>query len=116
MTAELLNEFVLFLKDIAPEIWEIMLKQVYIQAIVQVVLGGLMILCVFKTKNFISRAKRKNDEEDGYDPDYDMKSILLYALLIVLIIISGLFFVFGIQGLLNPEYYAIQLLIQSIPR
>lgn len=116
MTTELLNEFVLFLKDIAPEIWAIMLKQVYIQAIVQVALGILIILSIFKTKNFISSVNRKRDEEDGHDPDYDTRPIKLYVLSVVLLVLGIAPLIYGIQGLLNPEYYAIQLLIQYIPR
>lgn len=108
-------ELINMLENIAPEIWGVLLKQVYIEATMKLVWAGIFGIIVFVIYKFLMKAKKNYEEEWGDGFYNDEGKWILYALASVFPIILGLFnFVDGIMWFMNPEFYAIRFLLEKI--
>jgi len=113
---ELLKQLIEFLKTTSPQLWGILMKQVYSDAVVSLFTGSLFLVVLIVC---ISRAlklyKRSNDKDsDYYRDDYDMQyvAIGMIAFLAILAVMFAL--PLGIQRFYNPEYYAISDILDTL--
>lgn len=106
---DVLTQLVLFVEEAAPAVWAIAMKQVMVRTIKRIVWTILSAIAVpFLWKLAKHQRELHDDEFDLYDAGYVL-SLIAMAVCIILGIANGL----AIIGyLLNPEYYAIELLLQ----
>jgi len=99
---DILSELVKFLQEVSPLVWQSLIKQVYSEAIAYVIWGiGLAIACPFLVKF----AKRMEDEPVGF---FAYIAVGIAALASLLLLTSA------IQHFINPEFYAIRLIVSSV--
>lgn len=110
------------LKKIAPEVWRIMIKQQYAEAISQVIVPiGLFVLSLvfyFSFRKKLSEIYTKGrdiNQNSRSSTDMDSWAIGGFAGLYLSIIVSAIVLVIALQAstaqLINPEYYAIKDLV-----
>lgn len=113
---ELLTQLIDFVKDASPQLWDVLIKQVYSNAVVQLVVGILLLIIGIVGVTWIVRLYRiSNDREnDNYGNDY----VLLYPFIatgvFVCFFVALIFIPGGLQQFYNPEYYAITDIINSL--
>lgn len=109
MMIDLINN----IKNVAPEIWAIAVKQIYVYAFQNIAMTCFSIIAIILLRKCIYYLIDKHKE----NTDIAMESFLEAGIgasgfIIVLNILIALFsFTSGISHLINPEYYAIKLLI-----
>lgn len=100
------------IKTIAPQVWEIYLRQQYITfwtAMAWIVLSiPLSILCFKYAK------KLGKEAEDERGDGKIIASVLLYCTLGFIILVSVLSFFANVGIIFNPEYYVIQELMRAV--
>lgn len=108
----LLGELVQFVSSAAPELWTIALKQVTVEA-VQYALFSIVLFAASVAMVIAARRLEKRAKEDRWS-DADMGAVFLHILApLVFIGAVGLLSSF-IWRVINPEYYAIKLLVGYI--
>ncbi len=105
-----LTELVKSLQTVAPEVWRIALRQVYAN-----VAGAclILVLCVFiiVVSAWLASGRPASGSDDGDGFWTFCAVIFLFA-----VIIGGWVSVGVVQRLINPEWYAIELLRSLLPR
>ena len=109
-----MEELIELLKNIAPQVWEILIRQVYVDAFSymawSVVLAIASILLGKHAKYFFKKYQSGNEWND-----YDFPAILLAIVAVVSTIIAVMLLFISIKEIINPEFYAIQYLINAVP-
>ena len=97
-----------------PQLWEIMVRQQYIEAIQAFILLGVSSIVFYFSVRAVFRAIK--DEENGKTANEARDSIIIGSVVIsgVFLIISFAMSYEGIGQILNPEYYAIQSIVEQI--
>ncbi len=112
MSTELMEKLITTITELSPTVWNIFLKQVQVNIIQNwvyiFICTVLLILCIWIT--FFSIKKRKEYEFS----DWILGIYLGSTVGIIFIILITIFFLNLISYYLNPNYYAIQLLLQNI--
>ena len=104
---ELLGQLVEFVQEVAPMVWRIAMKQVMVEA-VQWGMAAVFSLMVVAVLVLVARYFYKKCNEDNED----IENVLFPSALAVILFAFSLFFVAEVVGrLINPEFYAIQLLL-----
>jgi hypothetical protein len=106
---ELLQDLIQLVESAAPHLWRIAVKQAYVEAM-QFGIAALAMFGIGCTLLFIAKKWRENDPFDDGDPNFVfpfVTSIFFFGL-------SLPFFGSAIGRLINPEYYAIELLINYV--
>ena len=107
---ELLGQLVEFVQEVAPMVWRIAMKQVMVEA-VQWGMAAVFSLMVVAVLVLVARYFYKKCNEDNEDIE-DIENVLFPSALAVILFAFSLFFVAEVAGrLINPEFYAIQLLL-----
>jgi len=110
----LVIELIGTVKNLSPMIWELLMKQVYANVVTQLLWAMIMIVAsIIIFKKFIPYAQRMYKKGGAYST-WDMGITFAWmgggALFITgFIVLTG-----ALQGLYNPEYYAIQNLLSSL--
>jgi hypothetical protein len=103
---ETLRQVVVFVKETAPEIWKILLNQMINIGYTLIVIG--IISFIISISSFFVGwywyRKNENDNNENYY-NFWLMSGVLFILTVVLSI-------FGVLYLLNPEFYALQKLLE----
>ena len=102
-----MTEIVTAIKGIAPEVWEILMRQVYAEAIaplVGIILAIPILAFFFKS----ARKCRANTEDYGTKENWAIASWIAAAFIGVGITCFIGFAVRATMTFINPEYYAIQ--------
>jgi len=100
---DVLGELVTFVKTASPEVWRILIKQVYIIAAQNLIGVGVCVtlaVLLFKAAKSTTLAYH---EDDGVD-----------YLMVMIFSIATILLAAAIARLINPEFYAIQYLLQSL--
>lgn len=108
---ELINQF----QSLAPDIWKVLVTQVYFEAIAKVFWGFFFFLVSwFIHKNLFLKEKKRYEEK--YDDGEFYKEESSWW-----IVLSGIFFALGIlfvsnalMWFANPKFYAIRYIIEQI--
>ena len=102
-----------FLKTASPLVWEIIMKQVYSNMIANVlwVIGLIVASIILAKLGKTSWEKHKRDEYAVWD----LASGFAYAGSVISGIIAFGISVHVIQILLNPQYYGIQFILNTLP-
>lgn len=125
---ELLKELIEFVKSASPMVWTALIKQVYVYAIQNLVWGLLFLVAsiasgrtmIFFINRWIAINKGMDDGESEYYhysdvPTYvmgcSMASVCVFPLLVALALGTILE---GASRLINPEFYAIQLILKQL--
>lgn len=94
-------------KSLAPQIWNIYIKQVHVEAITYLVEAIVTFLVVLYT------FKQVMQQLDEWGDEFAKPAL---TIVFGLVLSLGIVFMFlGLGRVYNPEYYAIQLLLESIP-
>ena len=108
---ELIEKLIEYLEAMAPDVWEILVRQVYVDAICQ---GGLVLLLLALTIGMgaLSYWFIKGAYEDDDDPEI----VALFFGTITFALLAATFMAFvGVAGrLANPEFYAIRDLLELL--
>lgn len=110
------------LQKVAPEVWRIMIRQQYANAIAEPLFPLGVMLCVFLFMLLGGRAW-KYDEKEGWFSSADptnrgIRALVMVAIPSVVICVTGIVAVYqlsySIRILVNPEYYAIRDLLRVL--
>ena len=108
---EAMGELVAFVKEVSPELWMVLLRQVSVQifeqiawALALILLGGV---CFWLRKRSQENADHSYYSDAGITEAVLLIGAGLFWLLAFALIISG------VTRWLNPDYYAIKLLINA---
>jgi hypothetical protein len=99
-----------------PQLWEILIKQQYVEA-AQAFFGFGICLALwgFAYKKRETIAKKMEKDPNAYNNfDNNMKFALIFCPLLIITIIAIIEVVGGIGKIINPEYYAIQDIVSFI--
>jgi positive regulator of sigma E activity len=103
--SEALLGLIALMKEVAPTLWNIMLKQVYVTAIQQTIGAVLSTLGLFL---FIKLYKRGTKEDEDVQQILGVFGILISAMVLVILLVT-------VPGYyINPEYYAILNIIEMV--
>jgi Mg/Co/Ni transporter MgtE len=89
------------LESLAPHVWEVLVRQQYVEAIILLV--ATLIACVVAF--FVFRAEHAGNAKGDWEP-----GVWVFISVLAVSLFAGLLFG-GIPRLLNPEYYAIMELV-----
>ncbi len=99
-----------------PQLWEILIKQQYVEAIQAFAVFGLCLIVwgILYKKNkgireWLKQRKNEYDNSERFVP-----IAILIILLSFTTLISGIVTITGIGQIINPEYYAIQDIVEFI--
>ena len=116
MMEEVLGKLIEFLQEASPLIWQTLLRQVYLSAV-----GGVIfttVCVVIATICFYKASVYKKGSDDVFTNDNWSNHYLLFVLLSSAAIILYLVATFSAYQVamrfINPEYYAIQLILANI--
>ncbi len=105
MLEDTLIELINQLKIIAPEVWRILIKQVYLEALDMFFWFSVLAMASYFLYKFV-RNKKVVEEDDDYN--------WLYVLVGFLSIVAVAFLVGSIKWVVNPEFYAIRFLLERL--
>lgn len=109
---ELLRELIEFLKNASPMVWETLHRQVYVQAAQYafwlVLFGAAVIPCVVLVRKFLEL--REEDEWGDHELPIalGLMGCALFGILAAFCLVSA------VSRLINPDYYAIQIILNSL--
>ena len=107
-----LNQAIEYIRTIAPAVWAILIKQVYSNAITNLI-GGVVFIVVTVALLQGIRYCIKRHEEDSYS-GWEMGVLFLSMGVFVTSLISFFALINTFQYLYNPEFYAIQQIIRTV--
>jgi len=109
----IIQEIITAIKEVSPHVWAVLLKQVQLDAYSNLVIGVLAMLPIVVLTILVLRwwasIKEKNDTFEIV-----FIGFLFYILPIVMFIIGLETFLLSAKMLYNPEFYAIQHLIEGL--
>lgn len=104
---ELLQQLVEFIKDASPYVWNLLIKQEYINAYANLIWTGiLLILCIIGVIIGIKMWKLGDEEKDD-DSSWYGASLTSFVISVITGVIGLVILTPAVKILLNPEYYAI---------
>lgn len=115
MMDALLQQLIDLVKQTAPQLWAIALKQVYANVARDVILAAVLVVVAYLCYVSVKRAASlETDEESIFWSDSDFCGFVITIgsiafLVCCVVIVANLVSV--VQSLVNPEYYAIQILM-----
>lgn len=97
------------LKEVAPEVWRIMIRQQYAEAasdILTVVICSVAAIFIYKEakKAWTKSENAPYDSDDGWQ----ILSVVCYCATLILFIMAAFEAISAAKMLINPEYYAIK--------
>lgn len=112
-------------QKVAPEVWEIMVRQQYAKAIAGIIVPGGMILLLWMMTLTVKRFWPHNKDQDYFtDPDYGqltdrgVRAVWTTLVPTVLTMLLGIWFFVRLQDsvlyLINPKYYAVKDLLEML--
>ncbi len=112
MEKELLTELISLIKGTAPELWRIAQQQVTVTIYQNVTWIGFFIVAII-VLTFVFMYARQRAKEDTFS-DWDV-ALILAPIFIVFSIAAVLIFANDLIGYaMNPEYYAIKVLLRLV--
>ena len=105
-----LNEVIEYIRNLAPAVWTILIKQVYSDAITNIIVGVFALILTIIFLQSITICVKKMSEHP-YDM-WEMPITLLSIGIVITVLISLLALVSAFRYIYNPEFYAIQQIIQ----
>jgi hypothetical protein len=113
-----LQQLITAIQNLAPHVYEVYVRQVTVEATSQIIIGLVMFIfgapglyCgVYGIKKNIIR-----DTDSYWYGNVEFVSMLV-VLCAVIVLLSISILVYGIMGLSNPEYYAIERFLAHLPR
>jgi len=109
----IIQEIITAIKEVSPHVWAVLLKQVQLDAYSNLFFGVLCFSPIIVLTILIWRHWAHITEE--YETfDISMGGVILYLLPTVMAIAGIDIFLLGVKMLLNPEFYAIQYLIEGL--
>lgn len=106
----LLAKLVEWFQTASPQLWAILLRQVYVFAIGDLVWGAILLI-VGVVMIFVSRRSYKKIANDS---DYAITTGVFVILTAFIFVWSALLLTNGMLFLANPQYYALMNIIQKL--
>src|SRR3972149_1229769 len=111
MSEELLQKLIDLVTNVAPQLWEIGVRQALVEGGKSILISVICLLVLFvctKMGMDVLADKEYVDDETG------VLALVLFAVALLCLIIGGSEFFQGISYLLNPQYYAIEILLDLV--
>lgn len=103
-------QLISWLKEASPQLWSILMKQVYIEAYTNLIIGILLLIIVvvsiFKLLPYIN-TKKDNSIYDLLIVLYGI-GIFVFSLIVIICLLSAYY------SFMNPEYQAIMLILDKV--
>ena len=112
MTEEILRELLAFIKDASPFVWQTLYKQVYVEVFGKFIWALVWLCCTVALLRFKKYAFRQYEIYD--DSMWDVWAWLSFIGSGITIFIFFIFLVSAIQWLLNPDFYIIRYLLETL--
>jgi hypothetical protein len=120
MIDQALQKLIEFLQNASPLVWHVLVKQVYVEAIAMFAWAiGLIVLCIVfaKVTKYCGKKFAEEKAKDRYDSnefEYGMSEGFCVTGSVLSGVIAFGCLVTAIQYLVNPEFYAIRYIIESL--
>jgi hypothetical protein len=108
-----LRELIGLVENTAPELWRIAIKQVYVGAVQNIVMGVFGTWGGIKLAGAAKRSWEKYQESTSFSSD-DMSALLIGLVAVIVLGIAANVGLRAIGQFINPEFYAIELLINYV--
>lgn len=113
MTTDLINKLIETIKSLSSLVWEAYIKQVQINGIGDFVLAGVLFIISCVTAWSIKKIVNLDDFDKN--DEYNVLIVFLIGVFGSIMFCLGLFNLYrGINFIINPEYWVIKLLIETI--
>ena len=109
---ELLKELIEFIKDASPQLWAILIKQVYVEAVSFLIWGIVLSVSVYFLVKF-SNYCREQHKKDKYEM-WDAGAVLTCIVSIIAAPAALSFLISAMKWFSNPEFYAIRYILQQL--
>lgn len=109
---ELTYELIVLIKDGSPVIWALLMRQVYVEVASHLIWAAIMGVSCFVSLRVGSYCRKRG--EDDYASDWEMGTVIAYILAAIAGIVSPVLINGAIMRLINPEFYAIQFVLQGL--
>jgi uncharacterized membrane protein YidH (DUF202 family) len=109
---ELFLQLIEAIKQASPQVWATIAKQVRLEACSDLVWAAVLIL-VSIALLFAAKWFWKKHKEDEYG-DWEQGTYLIAPISVIALIIALCLLTSGIKGVINPEFYAIRYIIESL--
>ena len=109
---ELLKELVEYIKTASPQLWAILIKQAYVEAVGHLLWTMFLMgvtYALYRVGKW-SQVKKENDEFS----DWEYAAIFSYLVAGITFIIGFAFLVSTTKWFINPEFYAIRYILQQL--
>jgi hypothetical protein len=114
---EALVQLIQAIKDLSPQVWEIYLRQVYINGIEQTVAAILLLLSFFVMIWFLRGDSGNTDYKDRPISRWehlDEMQVLVFFLVLLPLALAVVLTFCAFESFANPEFLAIQYLLKVI--
>lgn len=111
----MLQELITYLKEVSPAVWETLMRQVYMNAIIAIIWGVAGLVLFVACLMLVRKAYKKVQEAPRWDA-VGSEMIIMFGSVGAGIGIVGFLICItsAIPMLLNPQYYAIELILQNL--
>ena len=120
---EILQQLIDFVREASPEVWRVLLRQVYVDACTDLLWLLMIAVLVYIVYRLGRRAERASlDEKGEYNERYssssqDSNRIAMYACYVIagiLAIVIPVLLTSALRAFLNPEYYAVMNIVNVL--
>lgn len=110
---DVLAQLVTFVQETSPEIWRILLKQTRVMALQNLFGFFVSVTIVILLRKAAKKATEKAEEINDWEIELSMAFLFSWIGIVIACCIACCFLSDTIALFVNPEFYAIELLIQS---
>ena len=110
---QVLQELVDFLKAASPVVWEALYRQVYVIALSKIIWAFGLAFLIFGAMKLSKKAWEWHEEDNGFG-DYNQLAYFCYGFRVIVGVVSFGLVVSAIMRIANPNYYAINLILQKL--
>lgn len=111
---ELAYVLIEFIREGSPVVMAVLMRQVYVEVVSNFVWAGVLAAAYFILLRFGIYCRSRSGEE--YLSDWEIGMIVSYILAAIVGLIFPVAINEAVSRLVNPEFYAIQLLLQGFTR
>jgi uncharacterized membrane protein len=95
-------------------LWHILVKQGYIEGWTDLFISIIFAILLFISAKIAYKKYKKSEEYNWNEDTCVVKFIVFFTLSLIFFIISATNLYMGIQEILNPEFYALNILLEKL--
>ncbi len=107
---EVLQQLLDFVKSASPQVWATLVRQVYVDAIMDIVWAVILIAAAVFLYLLAKRCRAEQEETDSFSSDeaWDMAAISSYVGMGFCVLLTLVMLTAAMPRFANPEFYAIR--------